>query len=104
MTENAGKTRTKGNVYIEDIKVGDIHYEYGYGKEIKSRVVTAPRPQIREPNEFSGEGIYWSWKSVHLIGPDDTEKEIIEYGVDSRYTHYGPNLYTYQAYRGYKQV
>ena len=37
------KTYTKGNVIVEDIKVGDIHYEYGYGVGVKSKVLTLPK-------------------------------------------------------------
>lgn len=36
------KTRTKGNVIVEDIKIGDIHYEYDLGVGIKSQVLTLP--------------------------------------------------------------
>lgn len=31
-------TYTKGNVIVEKIKIGDIHYEYEYGIGIKSEV------------------------------------------------------------------
>lgn len=36
------KTFTKGNIIVEDIKVGDIQYEFEYGMGIKSEVVTLP--------------------------------------------------------------
>lgn len=36
------KTRTKGNVIVEDIKIGDIHYECDLGVGIKSQVLTLP--------------------------------------------------------------
>jgi hypothetical protein len=29
------KTYTKGNIIVEDIKVGDIHYEFEYSLGIK---------------------------------------------------------------------
>lgn len=36
------KTSTRGNVIVEDIEVGDIHYEFEYGTGIKSEVITLP--------------------------------------------------------------
>lgn len=32
-------TMTKGNVVIESIKIGDIHYEYDYGCGVKVEVI-----------------------------------------------------------------
>lgn len=82
-------THTKGNVIVEDIKVGDIHYEYELGLGIKCEVLTLP---VRNefPNETAG---YWSWTSKNL-----TTGRTIEYGVSEEYPHYGPNLYDYPAY------
>ena len=81
------KTRTKGNVVVEDIKIGDVHYEYSYGVELKTTVKTLPVKEERDDDN------YWSWKS-------ETDKgKIVEYGVSDKYAHYGPNLYTYPAYR-----
>jgi len=77
-------TKTKGNVIIEDIKIGDIHYEYSYGQEIKVKVLTLP---VKNGDDFT-------WKSEDLA----TGKEI-EYFVSSKFIHYGPNLYNYPAYR-----
>ncbi len=77
-------TRTKGNVIVEDIKIGDIHYEYEYGIGVKVEVLTLP-----ERNE---EG-YWSWKSKNV----NTGEEI-KYGVHEEYSHYSSNLYDYEAY------
>jgi hypothetical protein len=45
---------TKGNVIVNKIKVGDIHYEYEYGYVIKCEVITLP---IND-----GDG-YWTWRS-----------------------------------------
>lgn len=87
-------TRTKGNVIVENIKIGDIHYEFEYGIGIKSKVITLP---VRIENE-DGEG-YWSWKSEQL-----SNGRIINYGVNEKYSHYGPNLYDYEAYKGFKIV
>jgi len=35
-------TRTGGNVIVEEIKVGDIHYEYAHNMGIKCEVLTLP--------------------------------------------------------------
>lgn len=78
------KTRTKGNVIIEDIKIGDIFYEYEYGIELCSEVISLP--------VCDQDGL-WTWKSKKL-----KTGEIIEYATHKDYPHYGPNLYTYKAY------
>ena len=77
-------TRTKGNVIIENIKIGDIHYEFEYGIGIKCEVISLPQ---RDENG------YWTWKSKNL----NTDR-IIDYVVNEKYTHYGPNIYDYVAY------
>jgi hypothetical protein len=74
--------RTKGNVEVDKIKIGDIHYEFEYRMMIKSEVIELPREE--EPG-------YWTGK-------------IISYGVGERHAHYGPNLYDYEAYRGCRQI
>ena len=51
-------TRTKGNVIVEEINVGDIHYEYDMGMGIKCKVVTKP-----EFSEMSGG---WEWESENI--------------------------------------
>lgn len=79
------KTYTKGNVIVEDVKIGDIHYEYELGIGIKCEVITLP-----QKNE---EG-QWEWKSRNLT----TGKEI-DYLVDPKYPHYSANLYDYPAYK-----
>ena len=76
-------TQTKGNVIVENIKVGDIHYKFEYGMGIKCEVITLP---TRDDSGF------WTWKSKNLL----TEKEI-SYGVREGMTHYSPNLYDYEA-------
>ncbi len=91
------KTLTKGHIVIEDIKIGDIHYEYEYGCYIKSKVKTLP---LKEPR---GDDNYWTWDSIH-INPDGTEGKIINYGVSDKYPYYGPNLYNTEAYFGFKQI
>ena len=76
---------TKGNVVVEEIQIGDIHYEFEYGVGIKSEVVSKP---IRD------EKGYWSWESKSLA-----TGKVINYGVREGYSHYGPNLYDYEAYK-----
>lgn len=85
-----GLTRTKGNVIVEEIRVGDIHYEFKYGFCIKSEVLTLP--------EHDGNG-YWKWKSKRV----NTGEEIT-YGVREGMSHYAPNLYSYEAYSGCKYI
>lgn len=81
-------TRTKGNVIVEEIQVGDIHYEFEYGIGIKCEVISKP---VRTVNE-DGEGV-WTWKAKNLT----TMKEI-NYLVTEGYEHYSSNLYDYNAY------
>jgi hypothetical protein len=83
-------TRTKGDIIVEDIKIGDIHYEFGYGMCIKCEVITLP--------VFDKEHGGWSWKSKRSNG------EPIDYFVHPDYSHYGPNLYSYEAYSGCEMI
>jgi hypothetical protein len=79
------KTRTKGNVIVEDIKVGDIHYEFEYGLGIKCEVITEP---VR-----SDEGL-WTWQSKNV-----NNDNIINYSVSEGLpSYYSLNLYDYEAY------
>lgn len=77
-------THTKGNVIVEEIKVGDIHYEYDMGLGIKCEVLT--KPKLNEDGN-------WTWKSKNV----NSEKEI-DYLVNPKYSHYSANLYDYEAY------
>ena len=79
-----GKTLTKGNIVVEDIKIGDVQYEYEYGVGIKSTVITLP---VRDDDG------YWTWKNKQESG------SIINYGVREGFSHYAPNLYDYEAYQ-----
>lgn len=79
------KTYTKGNVIVEDIKIGDIHYEYEMGLGIKCEVITLPT------NNKDGQ---WEWKSKNV-----KSGKIIDYLVDPKYSHYSANLYDYEAYQ-----
>ena len=85
------KHYTRGNVIIEDIKIGDTHYEYDYDTCIITEVVTLP---IRDEN-----GI-WRWKSKKI-----NTGEFINYAVNEKYSSsYGPKLYDYKAYEGIKYI
>jgi hypothetical protein len=77
-------TRTKGNVIVEEIKVGDTHYEFSGPFGIECVVQTQPEKD-KEGN--------WSWVSKNT----KTHKPI-NYFVHKDYPHYGPNLYDYKAY------
>jgi hypothetical protein len=79
-------TYTKGDVIVEEIKVGDVLYEFEYGFCIKSIVKTLPTQ-----NEDS----LWSWVSENV-----TTGKTIEYSVHPDYSHYGPNLYNTMSYDG----
>jgi len=76
---------TKGDVEVQNIKVGDITYEYEYGCYIEARVLTEPL--------YNSETEQWEWQALNLL----TNKEI-DYGDNPKYSHYSPNLYTYKAY------
>jgi hypothetical protein len=79
------KTYTKGNVIVEEIKVGDIHYEYEYGMGIKCEVTTLPT--LNETGQYI-------WESMNL-----KTGNMIQYLVDPKYSHYSSNLYDYEAYK-----
>ena len=80
------RTFTKGNVIVEDIKVGDIHYEFDYNLAVKVEVLTLPKQDK--------DGL-WEWKSKNV-----KSGKIVDYAVNGKYSHYGPNLYDYEAYAG----
>lgn len=85
------KTLTKGNVVVEDIKVGDIQYEFEYGLGLKSKVVSEP---VR-----SDDGV-WTWTNENL-----TTGERVEYAVDEKTPScYSVNLYNYKAYTVLKWI
>jgi hypothetical protein len=79
------KTYTKGDVIVEDIKIGDIHYEYELGVGIKCEVITLPT--LNESGQYE-------WKSRNVNSGQE-----INYLVDPKHSHYGPNLYNYEAYK-----
>lgn len=78
---------TKGNVVVDKIKIGDIHFEFDLGLGIESEVITLP---VR-----SSDGV-WAWKSKNVR----TGKEI-DYMVNEKFPAcYSVNLYDYEAYGG----
>lgn len=77
--------KTKGNVIVEEIAIGDIHYEFSYGRSNKVEVISLP---CKHDNR------YWSWTSK-----DIESGEIIEYGITENHEHSGPTLYTYETYQ-----
>lgn len=82
------KTPTKGDAIIEDIKIGDVLYEFDTGCCIRSRVITLPILQDE----------VYCWDCINL----KTGKQI-GYSVLKQYaghTQLGLNLYTYEAYEG----
>ena len=85
---------TRGNVVVNNLKVGDIIYEFEHGLMVKSKVKTAPK-------ETEG---YWGWESVKLDENNQETDEIIDYGVREGFSHYAPNLYDYEAYKGCKLI
>lgn len=91
MEEEIKQTKSRGNVIVENIKVGDIHYEYDMGRGLKCEVITLP---ILEEGS-------WSWESKNL-----TTGAIINYRTADVNSEdydmcrcYGFKLYDYEAYR-----
>jgi len=87
---NSKQTYTRGSVIVENIKIGDIHYEYEYGVVIKSEVITLP--VLNEDGQYQ-------WKNKVL-----STGKIIDYMVHTKYQHYSPNLYDYEAYKVKVQI
>jgi len=77
------KTMTKGNVIIEELKIGDTIYEYNTGLHCESIVMNLPVL----------EGDIYSW-----YAKEKTTNRIIHYKQNVKYPHYGLNIYTYPAY------
>ena len=84
------KTFTRGDVVPQQIKIGDIHYEYDMGCVVKSEVIELPK--------WNGKG--WEWKSKKI-----NDNTIINYYVSHEHgSVYGAKLYTYEAYSGMKEI
>ena len=90
------KTRTRGNVIVENIKIGDIHYEYDLGFGIKCEVIKQPTLE---------DGV-WDWQSKNL-----NTGRIIDYRISDVNSEnygfsqqFGVKLYDYEAYRGLQYI
>ncbi len=75
---------TKGNVIVDQIKIGDIHYEYNMSVGIKVKVLTLPIQN----------GEIWTWDAEQI-----STGSVIHYLVNEKYPHYSVNLYDYEAYK-----
>ena len=78
-------TYTKGDFIPQNGKIGDIIYEFGYGMGVKCEIID------KKP-EWDGTG--WHWKCCNVYD----KKDIINYYVSHKNSHYGPNVYTTEAY------
>lgn len=76
------------DIIIEEIKIGDIHYEFFYNKHIKAEVLTEPVLN----------GNLWEWTSKKI-----NDGDIINYSIDKNSTHY-LKLYKTMAYFGTKEI
>lgn len=83
--------RTKGNVEVDKIKIGDVHYEFEHPFFVKVEVIELPKEV--EPG-------FWIWRAKNTLN----ENQIITYSVRVGFEHYGPNLYDHESYRGCRQV
>ncbi len=83
--EKPKRIYTKGNVEVQNIKIGDIHYEYEYGVGMKLQVITLPE---------NINGNQWAWQAKRI-----SDGEIINYLVTEGMGHYSSNLYDYEAYQ-----
>ena len=95
-------TTTKGNIIVENIKIGDIHYEFAYNNAIKVEVISLPVRHAPDTAEVPGG--YWTWQSKVISDNPDANEKVIDYGVTEGLAHYGPNLYDYEAYTGCKFI
>lgn len=73
---------TRGNVIVDQIKIGDIHYEYELGIGIKVKVLTLPVQN----------GVIWTWDAEII-----SNGIIIRYLVDETLSQYSANLYDYEV-------
>ena len=73
---------TGGNIIVNNIKVGDKHFEFQYGYGIRLEVLTLPKKK--------GKG--WAWSSKNL-----RTGATIEYFVNPAFAPSAPKLYDYEA-------
>ena len=80
------KILTKGDVIVNDIEIGDIHYEFEYNICIKTVVISKPE-KINDN---------WCWESKNM-----KTGMIVNYCVNPDVPScYAVNLYSYEAYMG----
>jgi len=77
-------TKTKGNVIVEDIKIGDIHFDYSGAFEREVEVLSNPVLDDRDA---------FNWSALNK-----DSGEIIKYSVVKGFEQYSPKLYDYPAY------
>jgi hypothetical protein len=77
-------TKTAGNIIVEEIRIGDIHYEYDGPIGIKCQVIEVP---IQDQNGN------WTWVSKNL-----KSGKLIHFFVSEQYPQFSPKLYDYNAY------
>ena len=82
MTGETNRSLIRGNVIVEDIRIGDIHYEYEYGMGIKCKVITLH--VLNEENQ-------WEWRNINV-----NNKREISYLADPKYVHHSANIYDYE--------
>ena len=87
-------TFTGGNIIVENIRPGDIHYEYAGNIYVKSIVFTRPRMKIGA----------WEWKSYKIDTDGNITDSVITYIVHPKYQAYAPKLYDHEAYKGCTQM
>ncbi len=78
-------------ITLNELKIGDTLYEYGYGLELITKVITTPiSTDIEINNKLYKQ---WSWKSMV-----QNSNAIVDYVITEGMEHYGPKLYDYPAY------
>lgn len=84
------QTRTRGNVIVENIKVGDIHYEYDMGLGINCEVITLPKLEDGQ----------WNWQSKNVNTGGIIDYSIFDINSENgKYnSQIGVKLYDYEAY------
>jgi hypothetical protein len=93
------KCLSKGGVVINDIEIGDTHFECEYGCYIECAVITKP-VRTESTSERDGKvSVQWTWKSKNKLND-----KIIDYLITEGFQHYGPNLYNEQVYMGLTQI
>ncbi len=85
------KTKTRGNIIVEEIKVGDTHYEYEMGMGLECKVMTPPKLE---------DGM-WQWRSKNVNTGDWIDYGVADVNSDNYKfnAQFGLKLYDYKAYQ-----